>query len=34
MNFRGVIANTEAGFEEDIKALNDPKDGDVILYGE
>ena len=34
MNFRGVVENTEAGFEEDIKALTDPKDGDVIIYKE
>lgn len=34
MNFRGVVTVTEAGFEEDIKIITDPKDGDVIIYGE
>ena len=34
MNFRGVVTVTEAGFEEDIKTITDPKDGDVIIYGE
>lgn len=34
MNFRGVVEATEAGFEEDIKTITDPKDGDVIIYGE
>jgi hypothetical protein len=34
MNFRGVVEDTEAGFEEDIKAITNPKNGDVILYKE
>ena len=34
MNFRGVVVSTEAGFEEDVKSISEPKDGDVILYGE
>jgi hypothetical protein len=34
MNFRGVVEATDAGFEEDIKAITNPKDGDVILYRE
>ena len=34
MNFRGVVTSTEAGFNEDVKTITDPKDGDVILYGE
>lgn len=34
MNFRGVVVVTEAGFEEDVKTITDPKDGDVIIYGE
>jgi hypothetical protein len=34
MNFRGVVEATEAGFEEDIKVITEPKDGDVILYKE
>lgn len=34
MNFRGVVEATDAGFEEDIKVITEPKDGDVILYKE
>lgn len=34
MNFRGVVEVTDAGFEEDIKAITEPKNGDVILYKE
>lgn len=34
MNFRGVVEATNDNFNEDVKAIENPKDGDVILYKE
>lgn len=34
MNFRGVVEETEAGFDIDIGAITSPQNGDVVLYGD